>query len=129
MYAQAYRGASLPARMPNLSALQNVYFVGNGEAYRPRWFALMGAQTGLYAYVRPSPLQADENAKPVDNPVLLCPKEPQWSNSRHYPFGYNHQFLGNARNLVGTPAAVGPGAHNRLFSGDGTDKDPPRIYP
>lgn len=106
MYAQAYRGATLPGRMPNLSAAQNVYFVGNGEAWRPRWYALMGAMTGIYAYDQPSPLQADENSKPVDNKVFLCPGVPEWTNSRHYPFGYNFQFLGNSRNLVGTPSGV-----------------------
>ncbi len=106
MYADGHRGAIVPARVPNLGAARNVYWIGNGDCYRPRWYSLMGAQTGLYCYRVPSPLQVDENTKAVDNPVFLCPSEPERISSRHYPYGYNHQFLGNARNKVGTPTGV-----------------------
>lgn len=104
MYADAHKGTIVPARVPNLGAARNVYPIGNGDCWRPRWYALMGAQTRLYCYQAPSPLQADENIKPIDNPVFLCPAEPDRNNSRHYTYGYNHQFLGNARNKVGTPS-------------------------
>lgn len=106
LYAEANKGAIVPARMPNLGPARNAYFIGNGETYRPRWYSLMGAQTGLYCYRTPSPLQADENTKPIDNPVFLCPAEPDRTSSRHYTYGYNHQFLGNARNKAGTPSGL-----------------------
>jgi prepilin-type processing-associated H-X9-DG protein/prepilin-type N-terminal cleavage/methylation domain-containing protein len=106
MYAESHGGVLVPARMPNLGAARNVYWVGNGETYRPRWYALMGAQTGLYCYLQPSPLQADENIKDIDDPVFLCPGVPEYRNSRHYTYGYNHQFLGNARNKDGTPSGT-----------------------
>jgi len=111
MYANAHGGVMVPARLPNLGAANNVYWIGNGECYRPRWYALMGAQTGLHAYLVPSPLQSEENTKAVDDPVFLCPSVPEQTNSRHYPYGYNHQFLGNARNRDGTP----PGVRNPIL--------------
>jgi prepilin-type N-terminal cleavage/methylation domain-containing protein/prepilin-type processing-associated H-X9-DG protein len=107
LYADAHQGTMVPARLPNLgSAAKNVTWIGNGEFWRPRWFALLGAQTGLYAHRAPSPLQADENTQLIDNAVFLCPAEPERISGRHYTFGYNHQFLGNARNKDGTPSGT-----------------------
>jgi prepilin-type processing-associated H-X9-DG protein/prepilin-type N-terminal cleavage/methylation domain-containing protein len=106
MYANAHRGTSVPGRMPNLGAAFNVYSVGNGEAWRPRWFVTLGQQTGIHAYTNPSPLAADDNTKAVDNPVFHCPAVPERVNNRNYTFGYNFQFLGNTRNKVGTPSGV-----------------------
>jgi len=76
---------------------RNVYFVGNGEQYRPRWFVLLGTIDGLYAFGNPSPERANEHTMTVSNQVFLCPSVPDWTNTRNYPYGYNHQFLGNAR--------------------------------
>jgi prepilin-type processing-associated H-X9-DG protein/prepilin-type N-terminal cleavage/methylation domain-containing protein len=105
MYADANRGTVVPARMARLSEAQrNIYWVGNGELWRPRWYQLMGAGSGLHCFDNPSPLQADENIQLITNRVFLCPAEPEWRSSRHYTYGYNHQFLGNARNKVGTPS-------------------------
>lgn len=106
IYANANRGASVPGRMPNLGDPNNVYDVGNGENYRPRWFVTLGAQSGIYAYNNPSPLKADDNTKNVENQVFICPTEPQRTNNRNYTYGYNHQFLGNSRNRVGTPSGA-----------------------
>ena len=106
MYADSFKGTAVPARLPNLGPARNVCWIGNGEIWRPRWFALLGAQTGLHAYKVPSPLQADENIQPVDNPVFLCPAEPERISGRHYTYGYNHQFLGNARNKDDTPSGT-----------------------
>ncbi len=76
---------------------QNVYFVGNGEQYRPRWFVLLGTIEGLHAFANPSPDREDEHTMTVSNPVFLCPSVAHWTNTRNHAFGYNHQFLGNAR--------------------------------
>lgn len=78
---------------------QNLYEVGNGLHYRPRWFALLGAKSGMFAYKNPSIHRADEHSKPVDNPALLCPVVPDWVSTRNFPYGYNYQFLGNTRFL------------------------------
>jgi len=95
IYADANNGACIPGRPA--SGPNNVYDVGNGLQWRPRWFVTMGAATGLYAYNQPSPNQTDDNTKKVDNPVFLCPSVPERYNNRNYPYGYNYQFLGNAR--------------------------------
>jgi prepilin-type processing-associated H-X9-DG protein/prepilin-type N-terminal cleavage/methylation domain-containing protein len=98
MYANGNNGVSCPGRPARYAAPStNVYWVGNGEQFRPRWFVTLGAQSGVYAYNQPSPDAADDNTKNVDNPVLICPTEPERINNRNYTYGYNHQFLGNAR--------------------------------
>ena len=101
MYANGNKGTACPGRPPNLPApATNVYNVGNGDQFRPRWFVTLGAESGIYAYNQPSPNRADDNVKNVDNPVFLCPTEPERNNNRNYTYGYNHQFLGNARQKV-----------------------------
>lgn len=76
----------------------NLYRLGNGLQYRPRWFALIGAAAGFDAYSQPSEDPADEHALRVDgSDVFLCPTVPDWTSTRNYPYGYNYQFLGNAR--------------------------------
>src|SRR5688500_10024079 len=78
MYANGSKGTACPGRPPNLPApATNVYHVGNGEQFRPRWFVTLGAESGIYAYDRPSPDPADDNTKNVDNPVFTCPTEPE----------------------------------------------------
>jgi prepilin-type processing-associated H-X9-DG protein/prepilin-type N-terminal cleavage/methylation domain-containing protein len=98
MYANGNNGTACPGRPPRLPApATNVYSVGNGDQFRPRWFVTLGAESGVFAYATPSPDPADDNTKNVDNPVFLCPTEPERTNNRNYTYGYNHQFLGNAR--------------------------------
>ena len=97
LYAEGHRGISCPGRMAKLPGSTNVYGVGNGEQFRPRWFVTLGAQSGLFAYRQPSPDPADDNTKHVDNPLFICPTEPDRTNNRNYAYGYNFQFLGNSR--------------------------------
>src|SRR5687768_2212504 len=76
MYANGNKGTACPGRPPNLPApATNVYDVGNGSQFRPRWFVTLGAESGVYAYDQPSADPADDNRKSVDNPVFLCPSE------------------------------------------------------
>jgi len=108
LYANANKGISLPGRMPMLGGgSTNLYAVGKGEVFRPRWFVTMGAASGFIAYnLPPDVLAAEANTKLVDNPVFLCPEEADRVNNRNYTYGYNFQFLGNSRNKVGTPAGT-----------------------
>ena len=87
--------AGQPGRAATLRA--NLYDVGNGRHYRPRWFASIGAAAGFYAYRTPSEDPADEHSLPIDNEVFLCPVVPDWVSTRNAPYGYNYQFLGNTR--------------------------------
>lgn len=99
MYADQSRGSAVPGRPGKFAeAARNVYFVGNGYQYRPRWFVTMGAETGFHAYEKPSADAADDNTKLVDGSrVYLDPEQPDRLNNRNYAYGYNYQFLGNAR--------------------------------
>lgn len=100
MYADANQQRCVPGRPAKIGATsdpRNVYDVGNGLQYRPRWFVTLGAQTGLFAYQQPSPDPAEDNTKTVDNKVFLCPVAPDWINNRNFGYGYNFQFLGNTR--------------------------------
>jgi len=92
-----------PGRYPQNE--KNLYDVGNGRHYRPRWFALMGSKAGFFAYNNPSTDIADEHRYPVDNEIFRCPVVPEWISTRNFPYGYNYQFLGNARFLNDDPAA------------------------
>lgn len=84
-YAKAPGGTSNPA---------NWYEVGNGLKYRPRWMATMGKQIGLFAFDKP---KTDDDRQDYDGGVYRCPVVSQRLDERNHAFGYNHQFLGNAR--------------------------------
>lgn len=94
MYANANKRISAPGRLPTLGAPGGVYGLDNGEQYRPRWYELLGAVQGVFACRNPQAIQNDSWT--IENNVFLCPSV-DWNNSRNYPYGYNYQFLGNAR--------------------------------
>ena len=104
MYANANKRISAPGRLPTLGAVAGVYGLDNGEQYRPRWYELLGAVQGVYACRNPTAIENDSWT--IENSVFLCPAVPDWNNSRNYPYGYNYQFLGNARPH---PSMVGAG--------------------
>jgi prepilin-type processing-associated H-X9-DG protein/prepilin-type N-terminal cleavage/methylation domain-containing protein len=107
LYANANKGTCLPGRMPNFSAGNNLYDVGNGTVWRPRWFVTMGKAAGYFAFTNPAPNDTDatnDNSRRVNNEVFLCPTEIDRDNNRNFTYGYNFQFLGNVRNKVGTPS-------------------------
>jgi prepilin-type processing-associated H-X9-DG protein/prepilin-type N-terminal cleavage/methylation domain-containing protein len=107
LYANANKGASIPGRMPNLGAANNLYDVGNGTVWRPRWFVTMGQQSGFFAFNAPAQVDGTlDNTTNVDNQVFVCPTEPDRVNNRNFTYGYNFQFLGNSRNKAGTAAGV-----------------------
>ena len=100
MYADAHGDECVPGRPAKIGGNSdpgNLYDVGNGLQFRPRWFVTLGAQSGLYAYSKPSADPAADNTKSVDNKVFICPQRPDWVNNRNFGYGYNFQFLGNAR--------------------------------
>jgi len=112
IYAQQNNGSIVPGRTSKFSGSENIYWVGNGDQYRPRWFVQMGAEAGFYAYDKPSTDPADDNTKTVDNRLFICPTKPDWINNRNYTYGYNYQFLGNSRFKVD---AAGDGDANLGF--------------
>ena len=44
-----------------------------------------------------SPSKVEDDSWTIKRRLLPLPRCPDWTNSRNYPFGYNYQFLGNAR--------------------------------
>ncbi|KAA0215302.1 MAG: prepilin-type N-terminal cleavage/methylation domain-containing protein [Leptolyngbya sp. PLA3] len=99
IYANENHDISVPAQPGRYYPDElNLYDVGNGLHYRPRWFVLLGAAGGFYAYSQPSVDVSDEHSLPVDgSDVFLCPNAADWISTRNYAYGYNHQFLGNTR--------------------------------
>ena len=99
MYADQSKGSIIPGRPARYSDnARNVYFVGNGYQFRPRWYVTMGAEAGFFAFQSPSADSADDNRKQVDgSDVFSCPEVPERRNNRNFAYGYNYQFLGNAR--------------------------------
>ena len=99
LYADTNKDISVPAQPGRYAEeSRNIYPLGNGDQYRPRWFAVIGAAAGFDAFMKPSIDRADEHTRTVDgSDVFLCPSVPEWTNTRNYAYGYNHHFLGNAR--------------------------------
>jgi len=102
MYADENEEVFVPARMPkkdeNKSNKDNWYEVGNGLKYLPRWPAVLGAKLGIHAFDRPTPETEDIlDRQDYAAELYQCPAEPSWIDERNYAYGYNYQFLGNAR--------------------------------
>lgn len=99
IYANEHDDISVPGQPGRYADPdRNLYPVGNGEHYRPRWYALIGAAGGFPAFGTPSVERVDEHTSPVDgSDVYRCTEAQDWISARNYAFGYNHQFLGNTR--------------------------------
>jgi prepilin-type processing-associated H-X9-DG protein len=95
MYADGNRGIIAAGRLPKYDGPDSTFGMADAEQYRPRWYELLGAQMKHYATRKVKPTEDDSWT--VENELFLCPAVPQWTNSRNYPYGYNYQFLGNAR--------------------------------
>jgi len=124
-YKNQYR-VFVPGRLEELAPGQGGQSVGEQrvDQYRPRWYEILGGLVGNYANKDPKPVEDDTWT--ISNEWFLCPSVPDWINSRNYPYGYNHQFLGNARKRL-TPLPNGerpyinyPVATSRVTNGSET---------
>lgn len=93
LYAQDNDDIAVAARPATLPG-DNLYWVGNGRKYRPRWLVSLGASVQIYAFKFPSTANVHQN---IDNRLLVCVEAPEWTSERNSSYGYNYQFLGNAR--------------------------------
>ncbi len=102
LYSDENRDIALPGRFAKLPGGTknpgNWYKIGNGRKYRPRWVATMGKHVGLFAFDQPS---TSDDRQDYDANVYQCPSATEWIDERNYAYGYNHQFLGNARKTNG----------------------------
>jgi len=98
MYANEWDDISVPGQVGRYAdGKKNLYDVGNGIHYRPRWYVQLGASAGFFALANPTEDPAYEHSAQVDNEVFLCTEAKDWTSTRNSPYGYNYQFLGNAR--------------------------------
>ncbi|MFQ5806189.1 MAG: prepilin-type N-terminal cleavage/methylation domain-containing protein [Phycisphaerae bacterium] len=93
IYAQDNRDVCVAARPATLPG-NNVYYVGNGLKYRPRWLVSLGAAVEIYAFDFPTAENIHQN---IENRLLICQEVSEWTSERNTSYGYNYQFLGNAR--------------------------------
>jgi len=108
LYCLDNRDVALPGRFGANGEGTDTYWVGNGMKYRPRWVAGMGVLTGAIPFANPSPTKANGgDRQDYANEVYKCPAVPERIDERNYAYGYNYQFLGNARN-----SAKGSGYRN-----------------
>ena len=98
LYADSNDDISVPGQVGRFAQFEkNIYDVGNGQQYRPRWYVQMGVETRFYALRNPLPEQSAEHSAQIGNEVFLCPEASDWTSTRNNGYGYNYQFLGNAR--------------------------------
>lgn len=91
-----------PHRLPkNPDGSLPVVEVGTGKKVRPTVHAML-AQYMEGAFDTPS--QTDQRQS-YDSPVMSCPAVPAWIDERNFAYGYNYQFLGNARFRTGSPTS------------------------
>ncbi len=96
-YANSNGNLCVPGRLPGgprAFGIVRPYGVNGADEYRPRWYEKVGEQVKHYANTSPSPVEND--LWTIQDPWFLCGAV-DWNNGRNYPYGYNHQFLGNAR--------------------------------
>ncbi len=114
IYAQDNRDIAVANRPARLGG-DDVYFVGNGHKYRPRWFVTLGAAVEIYAFNQPSRENIHQS---IDNRLLVCPQVNDWTSERNTSYGYNYQFLGNARRITdGSRFRNFPVTLDRLLAG------------
>ena len=76
----------------------NHYMLDNGLKYRPRWIATLGLYQGVSAFDNPS---TAEDRQDYTSDFFVCPTRPERTDERNSSYGYNLQFLGNARKTHG----------------------------
>ncbi len=102
IYADDNDNNCLPGRFANLgggtSNPANYYQVEGGKKYRPRWIATLGGYIDTPPFDVPS---TTDDRQDYVSEVFVCPAVPDWTDERNGAYGYNHQFLGNARRSNG----------------------------
>jgi len=99
-YANEYEDVLVPGRMPK----PWVVGVEGGMKYRPTFLTMMESQMGLPPFAQPLEDKDlnDDEGQPGDrqnyvSEAYICPEMPEWVDERNGCYGYNYQFLGNAR--------------------------------
>ncbi len=104
LYANEHRDVLVPARMPRIDDDHWRVRIKGGLKYRPTFLAMMAHQVGLEPFDDPQPsrTRVDRHGQPGDrqnyaSKLYVCPNAADWLDERNGAYGYNYQFLGNAR--------------------------------
>ncbi|MCH7883854.1 MAG: type II secretion system protein [Planctomycetes bacterium] len=104
LYANENKDVLVPARLPKINDYHWRLRVPGGIKYRPTFLTMMASQVGLPPFEDPQPSKKsiDKFGQPGDrqnysNDAYLCPEVSDWTDERNACYGYNYQFLGNAR--------------------------------
>lgn len=104
LYANENKDSLVPARLPKLNDEHWRFKTSNGYKYRPTFLTMMESQIGLAPFGEPmsNKNSIDREGQPGDrqnynNDMYLCPEVSYWTDERNGAYGYNYQFLGNAR--------------------------------
>ena len=114
IYAADHNDISIGSRPAKLDG-DNLYSVGNGKKFRPRWLATLGASVAIYAYQQPLTEDKHQN---VDNKLLVCPEVAKWTSERNASYGYNFQFMGNPRLTVSKSGFINFPVKTSRINGD-----------
>jgi prepilin-type N-terminal cleavage/methylation domain-containing protein len=104
LYANANQDALPPGRMPAVNDDQTRNRILGGIKFRPTFLAMMGNEVGMPPFEDPQANRKgiDRFGQPGDRQnyavdAYVCPEMPEWLDERNGSYGYNYQFLGNAR--------------------------------
>jgi len=111
MYTDEHRGVLVPGRLPKIDDENWFADIKGGRKYRPTFLAMMGSNIGTAPFDDPMPIrsQVDRFGQQGDrqdysHSIFVCPSVPEWTDERNGSYGYNYQFLGNAR--LSTPGDI-----------------------
>ncbi len=98
MYCDDYNDVPPPHKPPGFtggsSNPANHYQIGNGVKFRPSWVAFLGSNVGVFPFANPS---TSDSRQDFASEVYTCPSQPERTDERNAAYGYNFQFLANAR--------------------------------
>jgi prepilin-type processing-associated H-X9-DG protein len=104
IYANEFDDVLVPHRIPKTDDLYPGVAIEGGTKYRPTFLALLGTQIGIAPFSDPRPNleKPDREGEEADrqnyaDEAYVCPEVPTWTDERNAAYGYNYQFLGNAR--------------------------------
>ena len=104
IYANENDDLLVPGRMPKVDDNEWSVPVLGGVKYRPTFLAMMAIQVGMKPFDDPQARRTgiDQYDQPGDrqnyaSELYVCPEASNWVDERNGAYGYNYQFLGNAR--------------------------------
>lgn len=104
LYANDNKDSLVPGRLPRVDDDHWRAKVEGGVKYRPTFLALVSTQVQLKPFDEPKAkrTEVDRFGQPGDRQnyageAYVCPAVDDWVDERNGSYGYNYQFLGNAR--------------------------------